>query len=81
MLEFIVLILYPEKPIRITVTLANTIFGALSGVRQVSWGVVLQDLVGKLVSGLEKGKLSPINPYLSTSTVDLNVFERGKQLY
>ena len=37
-LEFIVPILYLEKPIRITVTLFNTIFGMLSGVRQVSWG-------------------------------------------
>ena len=31
--EFIVPILYPKKPIRITVTLSNTIFGALLVVR------------------------------------------------
>ena len=35
-LEFIVPILYPEKPIQITMTLSNTIFGALSGDRKVS---------------------------------------------
>ena len=40
-LEFIVPILYLEKPIWITVTVANTIFGALSGVRKVSWGLVM----------------------------------------
>ena len=40
-LEFVVPILYLEKPTRITVTLANTIFGALSGIRKVSWGLVI----------------------------------------
>ena len=63
-LEFVVLILYPEKPNQITVTVGNTIFGALSGIRKVSWGLVIQEVVGKLVSGLEKGKPSPISPYL-----------------
>ena len=41
MLEFVVPILYPEKPTRMTVTVANTVFGALSGVRLVNWGIVL----------------------------------------
>ena len=63
-LEFIVPILYLEKPTRITMTLANTIFGALSGARPVSWEIVIQDLVGKLVFELEKGKPSPISLYL-----------------
>ena len=45
-------------------TVANTIFGALSRVRKVSWGLVIQELIGKLVSRLEKGKPSPISPYL-----------------
>ena len=35
-LEFVVPILYPKKPNRITVTVGNTIFGAFSGVRKVS---------------------------------------------
>ena len=64
MLEFVVLILYPKKPTWIIVILANIIFGALTSVRKVSWGLVMQELVGKLVSGLEKGKPSPISPYL-----------------
>lgn len=33
MLEFVVPILYPEKPTRLTLTVANTLFGALSGDR------------------------------------------------
>ena len=64
MLEFVVPILYSEKPSRVTVTMGNTIFGALSGVRKVSWRLVLQEVVGKLISALEKGKPSPISPYL-----------------
>ena len=45
-------------------TVGNTIFGALSGVRKDSWGLVIQEVIGKLVSALEKGKPSPISPYL-----------------
>ena len=63
-LEFIVSILYSEKPSWIIVTVGNTIFGALSGARKVSWGLVIQELVGKLVSRLEKEKPSPISSYL-----------------
>ena len=37
-LEFVVLILYLEKPTWIIVTISNTISGALSGARLVSWG-------------------------------------------
>ena len=64
MLEFAVSILYLEKPSLVTMTVGNTIFGALPSVRKVSWGLVMQELVRKLVSGLEKRKPSPISPYL-----------------
>ena len=37
-LEFLMPILNPEKPKRITLTMAHTLFGALSGVRPVNWG-------------------------------------------
>ena len=63
-LKFVLPILYPEKRNRITMTVGNTIFGALSKVRKVSWGQVIQEVVGKLVSNLEKGKPFPISPYL-----------------
>ena len=64
MLEFVVLILYPKKPSWVIVTVGKTIFGALPSVRKVSWGLVMQELVGKLVFELEKEKPSPISPYL-----------------
>ena len=34
-LEFLIPLLYPEKPTRVTITVGNTIFGALSGERSV----------------------------------------------
>ena len=44
-LKFLVPILYPEKPMRVTITVGNTIFGALSGERPVDWGIVVKDIV------------------------------------
>ena len=63
-LEFVMPILYPEKPSRVTLIVDNTIFGTLSEFRKVNWGQVLQEVVGKLVSRLEKGNASPISLYL-----------------
>ena len=37
-LEFLVPLLYLEKPTRVTITVGNTIFGALFGERPVDWG-------------------------------------------
>ena len=44
-LEFLVPLLYPERPTRVMITVGNTIFGALSGERPVDWGIVVKDLV------------------------------------
>ena len=63
-LEFLVPLLYPEKPTRVTITVGNTIFGALSGERPVDWGIVVKDLVQRLVSGMGKPKATPICPYV-----------------
>ena len=64
MLEFLIPTLYPEKPTRVTVTVGNTIFGALLGERKVDWEVVLRSVVAKLVEGARKLKATPIGPYL-----------------
>ena len=63
-LEFLIPILYLEKPTRVTVTVGNTIFGALLGERKVDWGILLQAVVAKLVEGARKLKATPIGPYL-----------------
>ena len=48
-LEFLMSILNPEKPKRITLTMANTLFGALSEVRPVNWGVLIQEIVARAI--------------------------------
>ena len=63
-LEFLVPLLYPEKPMRVTITIDNTIFGALSRERPVDWGIVVKDLVQRLLSGMGKSKATPICPYI-----------------
>ena len=63
-LEFLVPLLYPEKPTRVMITVGNTIFGALSGERPVDWGIIVKDLVQRLLSGMGKSKATPICPYV-----------------
>ena len=42
----------------------NTIFGFLFGEYVINWGQVIHEVVHRLVSHLEKGKPTPISPYL-----------------
>ena len=63
-LEFLVPLLYPEKPTRVTIMMGNTIFGALSGERLVDWGIVVKDLVQRLLSEMGKSKATPIYQYV-----------------
>ena len=44
--------------------IGNTIFGALSRERPVDWGIVVKDLVQRLVSGMGKSKATPICLYV-----------------
>ena len=64
LLEFLVPIVHPNKPIRVTRTIANTIFGALCEERPVDWGKVISELVQWLVVGAGKSKPTPICPFL-----------------
>ena len=63
-LEFLVPLLYPEKPTRVTITVGNTIFGALSEERLVDWGVVVKNLVQRLLFEMGRSKATPICPYV-----------------
>jgi hypothetical protein len=63
-LEFVVPILYPEKPNRVTKEVRNTIFGALNGGVKVKWGQVIYDIVSKLVAVVTTRKTTPLGPYL-----------------
>jgi hypothetical protein len=64
MLAFLTPIIYPEKPNRITVTLGNTIFGALIGGRKVNWAKIITNLVIQLASRIGNSRASPICPFL-----------------
>jgi hypothetical protein len=64
MLAFLTPIVYPDKPNRITVTLGNTIFGALIGGRKVNWARIITNLVIQLASRVGKSRASPICPFL-----------------
>ena len=63
-LEFLVPIVHSDKPTRVTRTLGNTIFGALSGERSVDWAIIFMELVNRLVGGAGKTKPTPICPFL-----------------
>jgi hypothetical protein len=63
-LAFLVPILYPEKPNRITVTMSNTIFGALNGGQKVNWARIIANLVVQLAARVGKSRASPICPFL-----------------
>ena len=64
LLEFLIPIVHPDKPTRVTITIGNTIFGALDGEREVDWGVVFRDMIQRLAKGVGKPKPTPICPFL-----------------
>ena len=64
LLKFLVLIVHPDKPTRVIITIGNTIFGALDGGREVDWGVVFRDIAQRLAKGVGKSKPTPICPFL-----------------
>ena len=64
LLEFLVPIVHPDKPTRVTITIGNTIFGALDSGREVDWGVVFRDMAQRLAKEVEKPKPTPICPFL-----------------
>jgi hypothetical protein len=63
MLAFLAPIVSPDKSNRITVTLGNTIFGALIGGRKVNWARIITNLVIQLASRVGKSRASPICPF------------------
>ena len=64
MLEFVVLILYLEKPTRVIVKVGNTIFGAYTGEKEVDWALVMRNTIKRLLTEISKSKSTPICPYL-----------------
>ena len=64
LLKFIMPIIHPNKPTRVTITIGNTIFEALNGGRLVDWEVVFWELARKMVARVGKPKPTSICPFL-----------------
>ena len=64
LLEFLVHIVHLDKPTRVTRTLGNTIFGAISGERSIDWARIFMELVNQLVGEAGKSKPTSICPFL-----------------
>ena len=61
------MVLYPEKPTWVTIIVGNTIFGALLGERKVDWGLVMRDVVQRLLSRVKNLSFPPSevgNPHM-----------------
>ena len=72
-IEFLLPILYLEKPKLLSITMANTIFGALSGARPVNWGKAIQGLVEKSILHISrKPHLSLLTSSTSISKTDVS---------
>ena len=56
--------MHSDKPTWVTLTLVNTIFGALSGERPVDWAKFFAELVNRLVGAASKIKPTPLCPFL-----------------
>ena len=63
-LEFLIPILYLEKPTRVTIIVGNTIFGALSKERPVDWVLVMRSVVQRVFVGMGRSKATPVCPYI-----------------
>ena len=59
-------ILNPKKPKRITLTVANTLFGSLSGVRPMNLGLIIHEIVARGIQliGQKPFYLSPFIMHL-----------------
>jgi hypothetical protein len=64
-LAFLIPVFYPEKPTRVTITWANTIFGSFQGKREVDWSLLMSQLISKLLKSLPKVKSTPLSSYLA----------------
>ena len=64
LLEFLLPILHPEKPTRMTFVVGNTVFGALSKEKRVDWAKVISGIATGLISNVGKSRAIRICPYL-----------------
>jgi hypothetical protein len=62
-LEFLLPILNPDKPKRISLTMANTLFGEMSGIKPVNWGILIHEVVTRALPHIGR-KPSFLSPFI-----------------
>jgi hypothetical protein len=62
-LEFLLPILNPDKPKRISLTMANTLFGAMSGIKPVNWGILIHEVMARALPHIGR-KPSFLSPFI-----------------
>ena len=72
--EFLVPLLYPKKPTRVTITMGNTIFGALSKERPIDWGQVIKDVVQRQFFGMANPRQLQVAPMSFTCTTPMKSY-------
>ena len=64
LLQFLVPILHPKKPSRLTITLENQIFGTIVANQKLDWGRIMFDLVSGLITRIRGSRATPLCPFL-----------------
>ena len=62
--RFMAPIINADKPTRLTVRVANTVAGSYLGDLSVDWGLVVRDMVFRLVKNIGKTRPSALTPFL-----------------
>ena len=70
-------ILNPDKPKQINMTMANTLFGAMSGVRPVNWGLIIHEILER-ASPISAGN-PPFSPPSFSTSISTSTASRLKR--
>ena len=63
MLDFLLPIMNLDKPKRISLTMTNTLFGAMSRIRPVTWELIIHEVVGRALPHIGR-KPSFLSPFI-----------------
>ena len=77
-LEFLAPIVNPDKPTWLIVSLSNCIFDTLTGAREIRWGLVIKEIVRKMVVGLGISKPSELTPFSYHLYESLGILSEGE---
>ncbi|CAM6129143.1 unnamed protein product [Calypogeia fissa] len=79
-LAFLVPLIYPERPNRVTVKIGSTIIASYLRMRKISWPKILEDVISKQVKILESKTPSSLSCYLAHIYFHQKVMFREEKL-